>query len=91
VTDADLQQLSKLKCVRKLDLRGTKVTNDGLEAIHYRVISLFLCDTGVTDAGVDILVKHTNLKELDLSGTQISKKRVNYLHEKLPHCTITFP
>jgi hypothetical protein len=73
-----------------LDLRGSKVTDDGLKELRrlHRLENLWLTETGITDAGTIHLEALKTLKEIDFTGTNVTKEGVSGLRRALPDCNI---
>jgi hypothetical protein len=71
VSDAGLRFLSRLPRLRHLDVRGTAVTDRGLEVLRaLRELQTFsLAWTNVTDAGVAHLSGCQRLRDVNLQGT----------------------
>ena len=81
--DDDLHLLNRIRYLRSLELSGTKVTNNGLDALvpHETLETLALANTAVTDVGMQSIGKLKNLKVLDLSGCKISDNAIPALLE----------
>ena len=83
VTDEGVQAVRGWKHLKKLNLRGTKVTDTCLQHLS-TVTSLESLDLGfvqVTDAGVDQLSALTNLKELTLGGNKLTDTGLETLRQ----------
>jgi Leucine-rich repeat (LRR) protein len=74
VTDAELQELSRLSALRMLSLDNTQVTDTGLKELSRlsALQELWLNDTQVTDTGLKELSRLSTLQELWLNGTQVT-------------------
>jgi hypothetical protein len=85
VTDAGLKELSTLKKLTALRLRGLKITDAGLKSLAglENLIELDLSLTGISDAGLKELHGLKNLFRLDLSRTQVTAAGVKELIEKV--------
>ena len=69
-----------------LDLRGTKITDEGLAHLKtmttengYRFKKLYLSDTKITDSGLEAIKDITSLQELYLANTEISSLGLDHL------------
>jgi Leucine-rich repeat (LRR) protein len=83
VTDEGVQALRGWKHLKKLNLRGTKVTDTCLQHLSM-VTSLESLDLGfvqVTDAAVDQLGALPNLRELTLSGNKLTDTGLETLRQ----------
>lgn len=83
-TDEQLAGLGDLaEHVVWLDLRGTKVTNDGLAALRdlKYLMRLHLEKTGITDAGLDHLADMQHLEYLNLYGTGVTNAGLQRLKD----------
>ena len=74
VSDADLAPLRGLTQLKKLVLRGTRITDTGLQqlAATVKLRDLDLDKTTVTDSGMIQVARMTSLRGLCLSGTGIT-------------------
>jgi hypothetical protein len=81
VADADLAELTGLKGLRILGLRGTHITDEGLE--HLKELTeltfLSLAETRVTDAGLAHLSGLLRLRKLNLDDTGVTDAGLEHL------------
>ncbi len=71
-TDAALPSLAKLQALRKLRLRGTKVTGEHAEAIAMmQVVDLELSETAFGNSGMEAISRMPKLERLNLWLTKI--------------------
>ena len=84
LTEADLGK------VTTLDLRLTKITDEGLKEVAklQQLEELYLTDTKVTDEGLKEVAKLQKLTSLFLTATQITDARAAELQKALPKCKI---
>jgi len=91
VNDDTLIRLAPQTNVTRLYLRGTKITDAGLE--HLRGLTqlhkLDLAETQVTDAGIPTLSAIKSLKTLDVSDTRITEQGIAALRAALPEIRIS--
>ena len=81
VTDADLEEISKLSTLRRLDVHSKKVTDAGLAHIA-RLQNLEVLDlsgTCIQGDGFRYLAGCSKLERLVLSGTSITDSSINHL------------
>jgi hypothetical protein len=89
--DADLAGLCELPRLRALDLRRTRVTDEGLRTVAGAsgLRYLLLGGDAVTDAGLRHLEALAGLRELDLRGCpNVTAEGVRRLREALPGCEV---
>ena len=95
VTDKSLRHLNGLSKLEWLDLSGTKLKGDGLDALP-QVTSLGLSNTSITDSGLQHMSRLTRLESVHLRETQISDdglrlliglSRLSYLDLRGTHVT----
>ncbi|QDV16157.1 Leucine Rich repeats (2 copies) [Gimesia panareensis] len=86
----ELQKLSDLPYLEKLNLHGTKLTDEGLHDITDlpRLQSLELSYTRVTDAEVSQLTRFPKLRKIFLYGTVIKPQTIEDLKSNLKGVTI---
>src|SRR5690349_21999635 len=74
VLDSSLAPLANMKNLKRLNLLGTLITDDGLkylrDLVHMEDLDLY--GVKITDAGVEHLRKMTKLRRLNLLGGQIT-------------------
>ena|SRR5436190_18345733 len=91
ITDAQVNQLSKLANLNRLSIDGTDVTDAGVAQLsglsNLKVLSLE--STAVTDIGLVQLSRMTGLKAVSLRGTKATAAGVEKLQQALPDCTIS--
>jgi hypothetical protein len=74
ITDEGMAAVKEWKRLKRLNLRGTKVTDNTLEHIS-GILTLEALDAGfaqVTDVGLDRLTTLVNLKELSIGGNKLT-------------------
>ena len=92
ITDAGLKAaVAGMPNLRRLDLRGTSVADDGVKALaglaKLEVLSLY--GTGVTDAGLEPLGGLKGLRKLYLADTKTTEAGRKKLAEARPELAIT--
>jgi hypothetical protein len=90
VNDAELKELSALKQMESLNLKGNPVTNVGLKELAglTQLESLHLDRTAVTNAGLKELTGFKKLQSLQLPG-RVTDAAIVELQEALPAARIT--
>lgn len=75
VTDGDMQKLSKLKNLLRINLRGTAITDKGLAFFkeHENLKYMNLVDTKVSAKGVEQLKNLKTIQSIYLYGTNLSE------------------
>ena len=77
ITNQGLESICRIKSLRSLDIRETKVDSDGM--IHLasltNLTSLNLHGLPITDDGLEPISQLKQLEDLDLSGTRVSDIR----------------
>jgi hypothetical protein len=93
IDDRQLSLLAPLakRGLQNLELRGTNITDAGLELLGRfdRLESLDLARTRITDDGLVHLQRSASLRKLDLQGSLVTAQGVERLREALSHCEIT--
>jgi hypothetical protein len=74
ITDQGLTAIKEWKQLRRLDLRGTRISDGTLEIVSRmpQLEALDIAHTEVTDVGLDHLITLVNLKELSLGRGRLS-------------------
>jgi hypothetical protein len=74
ITDQGLTAIKVWKQLRRLDVRGTRISDGTLEIVGHmpQLEALDIAHTEVTDVGLDQLITLTNLKELSLGRGRLS-------------------
>lgn len=93
ITDAGLEQLGRMRHLKRLELRGSKISDAGL--VHFQAFPdldfLVLSETAVSDAGLPQLTKLDKLRQLDLRKCQATTTAgVGLLRQALPNCKIEY-
>lgn len=84
--DDALTNVVKLEGISALDLRRSRVTNNGLRHLKQlpqpeRLEILDLANTSISDEGIEHLQAFPKLRSLDLSGTRITGKGLDFLQD----------
>ncbi len=81
VTDQGITAIKGWKHLRRLTLRGTRISDGALDVISHltQLEALDIANTPVTDNGLDSLITLTNLKELTLGHRYQSDNEVEML------------
>jgi hypothetical protein len=91
--DSILKEICRLRTVKRLDLSGTAVTDEGI--FHLRnlggLVHLSLARTAVSDQSKSSLMTLQQLKYLDLSATAVSQKTATAIRAALPRCDVVPP
>ena len=68
ITDQGMTAIKNWKKLKRLDVRGTRISNGTLEIVSHmpQLEALDISNTQVTDNGMDMLITLTSLKELSL-------------------------
>lgn len=87
VTNGDLIILREFPDLLQLDLRNTRIDDEGLKhlACLKKLKGLDLGGTQVTDAGLVHLVTMKELRELYLDNTQVSREGLRFLIQENPN------
>src|SRR5215510_10730801 len=83
ITDEGMAALKSWKKLKRVNLRGTKITDTTLEHLA-NVMTLEFLDIGfaqITDVGLDRLTPLTNLKELIISGNKLTDTGLQSLRQ----------
>jgi hypothetical protein len=74
ITDQGLTAIKEWKHLRRLDVRGTRISDGTLEIAGHmpQLEALDIAHTEVTDVGLDHLITLTNLKELSLGRGRLT-------------------
>ena len=83
ITDEGTSALRGWKKLKRLNLRGTKITDNTLEAVA-GIPSLEALDIGfaqLTDAGLDYLTTMGNLRELRMGGNKLTDTSLQFLRQ----------
>ena len=93
ITDAGLEEVSKLQKLKFIGLDNTNITDAGLKEVAklQSLTQLSLADTNVTDACLKELAKMQQLKMLGLNDTKITDAGAAELKKALPNCEIYGP
>ncbi len=88
ITDQGLTAVRGWKSLKRLNLRGTRISDPTLALISKMpaLESLDIANTQVTDNGLDHLITLTNLKELSLGRSRLSENALEVLR-MLPSLT----
>jgi len=88
VTDQGMSAIRNWKMLKRLNLRGTRVSNGTLEIVGRlpQIEALDIANTQVTDNGLDQLIALTNLKELALGRSRAGESELGFLR-MLPSLT----
>lgn len=84
------QHIRGLTNLNRLGLRGTRITDEGLNFLQ-NLTKLQYLDLGsckISDCGLVLLQNMRTLKSLDISDTNVSDAVINNLQEALPNCRI---
>lgn len=89
VTDQGLNAIKDWKYLKRLNLRGTRISDGALEVVSRltQLEALNIANTQITDNGLDNLISLVNLKELTLGRRRDSDNEIELLR-LLP--TLTF-
>ena len=81
ITDQGLTAIRNWKHLRRLNVRGTRISNGTLEIVSRLtgLESLDIANTQITDNGMDYLITLTNLKELSLGRGRLSDNALEVL------------
>lgn len=81
VTDQGLTAIRDWKRLKRLNLRGTRISNGTLEIVSRLtgLESLDIANTQITDNGLDYLITLTGLKELSLGRGRLSDNALEFL------------
>lgn len=83
ITDAGLSALKSWKHLKRLSVRGTKITDTTLQHLS-GITSLEFLDAGcaqITDVGLELLTPLTNLKELAIGGNKLTDAGLQSLRQ----------
>jgi internalin A len=81
VTDQGMTAIKNWKKLKRLDVRGTRISNGTLEIVSHmpQLEALDISNSQVTDNGMDMLITLTNLKELSLGQGRGSAGDLGFL------------
>jgi internalin A len=81
ITDQGMSAIKDWKHLKRLNLRGTRISDGTLEIVSHltQLEALDVANTPVTDNGLDFLMTLTNLKELSLGRRRESDNEVEVL------------
>jgi len=81
VTDQGMTAIKNWKKLKRLDVRGTRISNGTLEIVSHmpQLEALDISNSQVTDNGMDMLITLTNLKELALGQGRGSAADLGFL------------
>lgn len=97
--------ISTVLGLRVLDIRGTRITDDGLHHMEQlgRLRMLDLRSTGITDAGLETIARVAGLRQgehedhgkryqpqIMLTGSRVTEAGVTTLRTRLPGAVIDF-
>ncbi len=90
VNDATLERVAEQPMATELYLRGTRITDDGLQYLSglKKLQILDLGETEITDAGLRHLRGLAALKHLNLADTKVTAEGVEMLKKSLPKVEI---
>jgi Leucine-rich repeat (LRR) protein len=88
ITDQGMSAIKEWKMLKRLDLRGTRISNGTLEILSHmpQLEALGIANTQVTDSGMEYLTSLTNLKELALGRSRVGEADLSFLR-MLPSLT----
>jgi Leucine-rich repeat (LRR) protein len=88
ITDQGMTAIREWKELRRLDLRGTRISNGTLEILSHlpQLEALDIANTQVTENGMDFLIALTGLKELALGRSRGGDADLSFLR-MLPSLT----
>ncbi|PYV90073.1 MAG: hypothetical protein DMG05_11590 [Acidobacteria bacterium] len=74
ITDQGMVAIKEWKHLKRLNLRGTRVSDGALEVVSHLIEleALDIANTSITDNGLDFLITLTSLKELSLGPRRLS-------------------
>jgi len=74
ITDQGMVAIKEWKHLKRLNLRGTRVSDGALEVVSHLIEleALEIANTSITDNGLDFLITLTSLKELSLGPRRLS-------------------
>ena len=81
ITDQGMTAIRNWKKLKRLDVRGTRISNGTLEIVSHmpQLEALDISNTQITDNGMDMLITLTNLKELSLGQGRVSAGDLGFL------------
>jgi Leucine-rich repeat (LRR) protein len=81
VTDQGMTAIKNWKKLKRLDVRGTRISNGTLEIVSHmpQLEALDISNSQITDNGMDMLITLTNLKELALGQGRGSAGDLGFL------------
>jgi Leucine-rich repeat (LRR) protein len=88
ITDQGMTAIKDWKMLKRLDVRGTRISNGTLEILSHmsQLEALDIANTQVTDNGMDFLIALTGLKELALGRSRAGEADLSFLR-MLPSLT----
>lgn len=89
--DEIISQLKHLPKITDIELRRSKVTDQGLSGLRFwrEPRLLDLGSTDITDKGLQHLKGLRGLKILDIPNTRITEAGARYIQSALPNCHVT--
>ena len=81
ITDQGITAIKDWKHLRRLNVRGTRISDGTLEIVSHLtgLEALDIANTPITDNGLDYLITLTNLKELTLGRRRLSDNALGVL------------
>ena len=83
ITDEAMPIIGKFRELRRLDLRGSRITDAGMAQLSdlgkIKDLNLGDCEA-VTDAGIRVISNFRDLKSLSLTGTQLTDAGISAFH-----------
>jgi Leucine-rich repeat (LRR) protein len=88
ITDQGMTAIKEWKFLKRLQLRGTRVSNGTLEIVSHmpELEALDIANTQITENGMEYLIALTGLKELSLGRGRLSEADLSFLR-MLPSLT----
>ena len=88
ITDQGMTAIKEWKALKRLQLRGTRISNGTLEIVSHlpQLESLDIANTQITESGMEYLLALTSLKELALGRGRLGEADLSFLR-MLPSLT----